>query len=343
MKVRPLIIDKATLELLHSQSGWLVTVSSIARAAQLPRARLERQLARYVAKWDAQVTRVDREAGSTREPVIPLRWLDAILWSIQRETIPLQHLRASWHDAFVRWLKSPAGDPKYAHQLARETAWFRAELAAAHDQIATLTKKFSDLNHAHVALQNRIASEAGRPFARLVVGRYGRTEPFGYEEFAAIRRATDISIKDLAARYGCTEKTIKQIRDSSYPSREFRRWLAEQGLPGAGANSNISRTRAMLGWRHDPPEWVRVLAEACDLESQVRVANRLQLSAATVNLVLAGKYPGNLANVEARVRDVLLNEDQNPVFKSGDAVFPAGGALGGGPPTQSRQPGKETL
>jgi len=64
--------------------------------------------------------------------------------------------------------------------------------------------------------------------------------------------------------------------------------------------------RAMKGWPQGLPDWVRVLAENCDLSSQSKAAKRLGYSAATVSLVLAGTYSGDIAKVEMAVRGAYL-------------------------------------
>jgi DNA-binding transcriptional regulator YdaS (Cro superfamily) len=55
-------------------------------------------------------------------------------------------------------------------------------------------------------------------------------------------------------------------------------------------------------------DWLAALREACRQTSQAAIAKRLGLSAATISQVLAGKYPGDLAAIETRVRGELLRE-----------------------------------
>ncbi|GAB3451983.1 transcriptional regulator [Insolitispirillum peregrinum] len=64
--------------------------------------------------------------------------------------------------------------------------------------------------------------------------------------------------------------------------------------------------RAVQGWPNGLPDWVRVLAEQCDLSSQSKAARQLGYSPATVSLVLAGTYSGDLAKVEMAVRGAYL-------------------------------------
>lgn len=64
--------------------------------------------------------------------------------------------------------------------------------------------------------------------------------------------------------------------------------------------------RAVVGWPQGVPDWVQVLAEHCDRASQAKVAKKLGYSAATVSLVLAGSYAGDLSKVELAVRGAFL-------------------------------------
>ena len=63
---------------------------------------------------------------------------------------------------------------------------------------------------------------------------------------------------------------------------------------------------ARAAWDTDLPYWIARLAEECAASSQNRVASRLGRSAALVSHVLRRKYPGDMAAVEALVRDVLM-------------------------------------
>ena len=67
-------------------------------------------------------------------------------------------------------------------------------------------------------------------------------------------------------------------------------------------------TAARAAWGNDLPEWVAVLARACDDTSQNRVAKRLNRSASLVSQVLSRKYPGDLRTVEDIVRGALMAE-----------------------------------
>lgn len=60
------------------------------------------------------------------------------------------------------------------------------------------------------------------------------------------------------------------------------------------------------------PDWVLALAQTCDeLESQHQTAKRVKISSTAVNQVLKNKYPGNLGNVETKVRASLMTDKVN--------------------------------
>ena len=59
----------------------------------------------------------------------------------------------------------------------------------------------------------------------------------------------------------------------------------------------------------DAPSWLQALARECQPPSSQRAcAARLGISPATVNLVLAGKYPAKTKKVEAKVRELLMDQ-----------------------------------
>lgn len=73
--------------------------------------------------------------------------------------------------------------------------------------------------------------------------------------------------------------------------------------------SSLSATARMRrAWGATPPDWVAVLAEACERESQAGVAGRIGYSPSVVNQILGRKYRGNLARVERAVRLEYLPE-----------------------------------
>jgi hypothetical protein len=72
--------------------------------------------------------------------------------------------------------------------------------------------------------------------------------------------------------------------------------------------SNVDMARA--AWGKAAPEWVIVLAEACDPKhsSQAAVAARLGVSSAMINQALKNTYTGRLDKLEQRVRGELMKQ-----------------------------------
>ena len=66
--------------------------------------------------------------------------------------------------------------------------------------------------------------------------------------------------------------------------------------------------RASESWGERMPDWVGVLARACDATSANKVAKRLGRSGALVSQVLRGRYAGDMEAVEELVRGVLMAE-----------------------------------
>jgi hypothetical protein len=63
---------------------------------------------------------------------------------------------------------------------------------------------------------------------------------------------------------------------------------------------------ATAAWGEDMPDWVRVLARACQQSSQNKVAQGLGRSGAVVSQVLHRRYGADLARIEERVRGVYM-------------------------------------
>lgn len=57
------------------------------------------------------------------------------------------------------------------------------------------------------------------------------------------------------------------------------------------------------------PDWVKALADECDLTSQNQASRRLGYSASVVSNVLRNTYAGSMAAVEDTVRGTLMNEE----------------------------------
>ena len=65
---------------------------------------------------------------------------------------------------------------------------------------------------------------------------------------------------------------------------------------------------ARAAWGDAAPEWVGVLARACDASSQSAVAKKLGVSGAQVNTGLKKTYSGRMDRLEERVRGELMKE-----------------------------------
>ena len=70
-------------------------------------------------------------------------------------------------------------------------------------------------------------------------------------------------------------------------------------------NDNVARAREAWG---TAPDWVLVLAEACNMENQTAVGKRMNYSGSTISQVLSNTYPGDMDRLEQVVRGVLMAE-----------------------------------
>lgn len=70
------------------------------------------------------------------------------------------------------------------------------------------------------------------------------------------------------------------------------------GNPNIGENL----TKALAAWGDPLPEWVRMLALACDKTNQREAGERIGQSSGTVSKVLRQVYPGDYAEIERKVR-----------------------------------------
>lgn len=77
--------------------------------------------------------------------------------------------------------------------------------------------------------------------------------------------------------------------------------------PGAGAPHKAVET-ALEAWG-ELPDWLLVMAEACDETSQNAVARRLGYSASVVSTVLKNTYKGSPNGIEKAVRGALMAEE----------------------------------
>ncbi|MBB3947248.1 hypothetical protein GGQ73_003214 [Rhizobium skierniewicense] len=79
-------------------------------------------------------------------------------------------------------------------------------------------------------------------------------------------------------------------------------------------HDNVDKART--AWGESLPDWVTVLAEACNQQSQSAIARKIGYSASAVSQVLSNSYQnGDIARVELAVRGGLLAETvQCPVM-----------------------------
>lgn len=72
--------------------------------------------------------------------------------------------------------------------------------------------------------------------------------------------------------------------------------------PATSAAARVSQH-----WGENAPDWVMVLAEACDEASQAHTAKEIGYSAGAVSAVIAAKYKGDLSKVEDAVMGAFRN------------------------------------
>lgn len=64
--------------------------------------------------------------------------------------------------------------------------------------------------------------------------------------------------------------------------------------------------RARMGWGETPPDWIVVLADQCQRDTQVGVAKRLGVSGSMISQALAATYPGDMERLEGMVRGAYM-------------------------------------
>ena len=74
------------------------------------------------------------------------------------------------------------------------------------------------------------------------------------------------------------------------------------------ANGDTNTAMARAAWGEAAPDWVIVLAQACDAGTQSAVAKKLGVSSALINTALKKTYTGRMDRIETRVRGELMNE-----------------------------------
>jgi len=77
-------------------------------------------------------------------------------------------------------------------------------------------------------------------------------------------------------------------------------------MPNDSVKSNVEVARA--AWGEAAPEWVIVLAEACDRASQAKIARRLGYTGPVINQALRATYAGRMDKLEQKVRGELMRE-----------------------------------
>lgn len=71
---------------------------------------------------------------------------------------------------------------------------------------------------------------------------------------------------------------------------------------------SANRTRVIQSWGETAPDWMLLLADACDASSQRQIAERLGRSSGYVNRLLFADYTGDLVEAEKIVRAHLQAE-----------------------------------
>lgn len=77
-------------------------------------------------------------------------------------------------------------------------------------------------------------------------------------------------------------------------------------LPGKAAVDHLAKARN--AWGESIPEWIMILAEACNRSSQSAVAKELSYSGSAISLVIGNAYNGDLGRIEQMVRGALMAE-----------------------------------
>lgn len=67
--------------------------------------------------------------------------------------------------------------------------------------------------------------------------------------------------------------------------------------------------KAMLAWAPQMPDWIEALAGLADTHGLAGAGKAIDYSGSLVSSVLNGKYAGDLARVEEKVRGALLGEE----------------------------------
>lgn len=72
-----------------------------------------------------------------------------------------------------------------------------------------------------------------------------------------------------------------------------------------------NKQKVQAAWPSPIPDWVIVLAEACDSESQRIVADKSEYSHAAISSVLNNRYKGDLTAVQKAIEGALMQRVVN--------------------------------
>jgi len=133
------------------------------------------------------------------------------------------------------------------------------------------------------------------------------------------RRAWGTSIPDWVCTIAdeCAKRSLRNVASQLDLSPSMvsqvlaNRWAHPTDKIEAKVRSILGVTRqqeAVVGWGNAMPDWVIVLAAACDRAPQTEVARRIEYSPAVVSQVLRNTYKGNLKRVEFQVRGLLMDQ-----------------------------------
>lgn len=73
----------------------------------------------------------------------------------------------------------------------------------------------------------------------------------------------------------------------------------------------IALQKAINAWGDSMPDWVHILAEACDRSSQKKISIEIGFSAGAVNQVLSNTYNAGLGAIKQAVEGALMQATVN--------------------------------
>ena len=280
-----------------------VLIRLFAQGMGLVTDRQRRLLREYADVWEIRGVQVRGASTLRNEPSLPVNRFDAYLWHVNNPLNEgakrrLDEVRLGWRKAFISQFAPAVPDSPSALEIA----------AAVHEATAGREREISALKAEVARLQAQIDGKPGLPPVNPTHRvKKGATRPLGPKEFTEIRdpQSAGVSDEDMARRLMMSPISVRQVREGTYPSVAFVNWLEAQGLaPKTVFNPN--RRVVLREWKPVAPDWVLVLALACDDASQTLVARRLGVSTALVNQVLQRKYKGRYDRIEQRVREELV-------------------------------------